>query len=101
MSDQVERPDDFKLPGGTLSYGELKVRYSKAFADKAFAAMERIQAEEGNLGELFDLYFDFLAQEEGVDHVVLGQDGPRVHHADPEAADKLALEPLAKGGSDG
>jgi hypothetical protein len=73
-----ERPDNFKLPGGRLSYGEVKGFFGNEFADKAFDLMERIQAgEEGLTGDLLDLYFDYSAKTEGVDHIVLGPEPKR------------------------
>jgi len=94
----MPRADDFMLPGGKISYGELKDKYGEEFATKAFDAVERLQAGEGDYSELMSLYFDYCAQEEGVDHIVLGPDGPEVHHADPEKAEQLEVKPLAKGG---
>lgn len=67
-----ERPDDIKLPGGRLTYGEVRSFFGDEFADKAFAIVERMQAGDGAaLGELMDLYFDYEAKTEGKDVIVL------------------------------
>jgi hypothetical protein len=92
------RADDFKLPGGAKSFGELKDEYDEEFATKSFDAMERIQASEGNVGELMRLYFDWCARKEGRDHIVLGPE-PSIHHADPEKKG-LKFRPVAKGGDE-
>lgn len=57
------RADDFKLPGGQKTYGEIKEEYGEKFATKAFDLMEKIQAGEGNKDELMSLYLDFLARD--------------------------------------
>lgn len=84
-----ERADDFKLPGGAKTYGEIKAQYGSEFAVKAFDLMEQMQAGKGGIGELMDLYFDWTAKNEGCDQVVLAAP-PTVHPSDPS---KPTLEP--------
>lgn len=93
----TERHDDFKLPGGTATFGEVKAQYGEESATKAFDCMERIQAGEAGVGELLSLYHDWAVQESGASRIVLG-DEVTVHHADPGKKDKLRVRPLARGG---
>jgi hypothetical protein len=59
------RSDDFKLPGGKLTYGEVRSFFGEEFATKAFALVERMQAGDGAaLGELMDLYVEYEANVE-------------------------------------
>jgi hypothetical protein len=91
----TNRPDNFKLPGGEKTFGEIKEQYGEEFATKAFDAMERIQAGDGDFGELMDLYFDFCAKESGNDHIVLGPE-PKVYAGKPEQ-EPVRVKPLVKG----
>ena len=92
------RADNFTLPGGQKTYGEIKDEYGEQFATKAFDVMERIQAGEGSIGELMDLYFAYDAQESGTDKIVLGP-GPRVYPGGPNR-EPVRVLPLAKGGDE-
>jgi hypothetical protein len=72
-----EHPDDFKLPGGKLSYGEVKALFGEEFASRGFELVERMQAgDQVALGELMDLYFDYEAKRSGKDVIVLDPQEP-------------------------
>lgn len=83
----MSRPDDFTLPGGKVTFGELRSFFGDEFADQAFGLVERMQAgDPAALGELFDLYFKYEANVEDRPVIALDPQTPKVYAPKPQGA---------------